>query len=335
MLKMFRKILIVITLVALVVASIISYQFYQMTRHKNPADVVIKIKKGSSVKKIARQLADANVVANRWVFEIYLRATGQSARLKAGEYEFEEGLTLTGVIDKMVAGRVKRYRLTIPEGYNLNEICALLVDKKLMTSDVCRKQAMRVGLLKEPEGVTNLEGYLFPDTYFYDSDYTPAGLIEQMVALFYKKLGDERVRKAKEMGLSVHELVTLASLVEKETAVENERPLIAAVFLNRLKKGMLLQTDPSVIYGIQHFDGNLTRKQLETDTPYNTYTRPGLPPGPIASPGLDAIDAVLNPAQTDYLYFVAKGDGSHYFSKTIGEHNQAVRRFQLNAGGQP
>lgn len=164
---------------------------------------------------------------------------------------------------------------------------------------------------------------------------TPELIFKGMVDMFYKKTGEERVRLLRDKGLSLHAAVTLASVVEKETGQAVERPLIAGVFFNRIKIGMPLQSDPTTIYGIRNFNGNLTRRDLETDTPYNTYTRTGLPAGPICNPGLAAIDAVISPAVTDALYFVAKGDGSHYFSKSLDEHNRAVRYYQLKEGDPP
>jgi UPF0755 protein len=337
MLRFIRKILILFVLIAIIAAAGIGVKLYQgIQSYKNPSQVTIQIPKGASVRKIARLLSDKNVVADKYIFEAYVRFEGVGAQLKAGEYEFKEGLTMKVVAGKMAAGKVKLYRFTIPEGFNIYGICAVLEKQKLMRMKVCTQQVRRVDLLKQkPAKAKTLEGYLFPDTYTYQYDTKQTDFIEQMVALFYKKVGDERIAKAKKMGFSLYELITFASIVEKETGKQSERPLIASVFHNRLRIGMLLQTDPTVIYGIQGYDGNIRKKDLTKDTPYNTYTRAGLPVGPICSVGLDAIDAVLEPAKSDYLYFVAKGDGSHYFSKTLAQHNRAVQYYQLKRGPAP
>jgi len=313
----------------------VAYQAYTSLHYQNPEQTVVNIKKGTSVKKIASILEENRVIENKIWFEVYLRISNQAHQLKAGEYEFKAGQDAFAVIDRMILGLVKTYKFTIPEGYNIHEVCTVFVENLLMSKEECEHEIRRTDLLKERDSIKTLEGYLFPDTYVYESDTPSSDFVKMAVALFYKKVGEERIQKAKQMGLSLHELITFASIVEKETGIPSERPLIASVFHNRLKKGMLLQTDPTVIYGVKNFDGNLRKRDLLTDTPYNTYMRPGLPVGPICNPGLDAIDAVLEPVDSDYLYFVAKGDGSHYFSKTIEQHNRAVRYYQLKQGSAP
>ena len=317
------------------IVSVAGYYAYTALKHKNPDTVLVKIPKGSSVRDIAARLKEENVIKDPYVFEAYLRVSEESGKLKAGEYEFEAGLGFDEIVVKMIEGRVKIYQFTVPEGYSIPGVCKILVEKKLMDEKTCHDKSRSVALLKDLAGAATLEGYLFPETYTYDSESTPAGVFKAMVDMFYAKAGAERVKKAKDKGMTLHELVTLASVIEKETGQASERPLIAGVFLNRLKIGMPLQSDPTTIYGLPHFNGNLTRRDLETDTPYNTYTRKGLPGGPICNPGLAALDAVLTPSPTKALYFVAKGDGSHYFSTTLGEHNQAVRYYQLKQGPAP
>ncbi len=329
MLKIFHKASIVVFVLLVLAAAIAGYLSWQAFEYQNPQAVTIRISKGASVKTIAAQLAEQKVVKNKTFFEFFVRLARKGKTLRAGEYDIAANTTLTGLVDQMIAGKVKLYKLTIPEGFNLQNICALFVKQNISTLDACLEQTRRTALLHEQTNAQTLEGYVFPDTYLYEYDVGPAALIDQAVTLFYKKLGDERVQKAKELDLSLQDLVTFASVIEKETGQEAERPIIAGVFWNRINAGMPLQSDPTVIYGTPNFDGNLTRAHLETDTPYNTYTRGGLPAGPICSPGLASIDAVLNPTQTDYLYFVAKGDGSHYFSETLEEHNRAVTEYQL------
>lgn len=315
--------------VGLVLLAGLGFKVYQALVYKNPQTATLYFAKGTSARTISKQLKMAGVIADDSVFIVTLKLKGEAHKLKAGEYEFAGGMSLADIIDHMVLGRVKLYKLTIPEGFTLKDICSLVSMRGLMSDETCLALAQDVSVLKEAPGAATLEGYLFPDTYLYHRHSTPPELFARMVGLFYERLGPWREAKAKERGFSVHQLLTLASIVEKETGLPAERPMIAAVFINRLKTGMLLQSDPTVIYGIKAFDGNLTKTHLQTDTPYNTYTRAGLPPGPICSVGLTAIDAVLHPAQTDALYFVAKGDGSHYFSATHEEHTRAVRTFQL------
>lgn len=328
-LKNLRQALIAVFVVGLILLAGLGFKATKALVYKNPQTATLYFVKGTSARSIAKQLKMAHVIADDLVFIVTLKFRGEAHKLKAGEYEFAGGMGLREIIDHMVLGRVKLYKLTIPEGFNLKDICALVRAQGLMTEEECVAMAQDVSVLKQAQGVATLEGYLFPDTYLTHRHTTSRELFAQMVALFYEKIGDGRVAKALEAGFTLHQLITLASVVEKETGLPEERPLIAAVFLNRLKQGLLLQSDPTVIYGIKGFDGNLTKTHLQTDTSYNTYTRAGLPPGPICSMGLAAIDAVLHPAQTDALYFVAKGDGSHYFSVTLEEHTRAVRMFQL------
>ncbi|MBF0106684.1 MAG: endolytic transglycosylase MltG [Deltaproteobacteria bacterium] len=328
MFKLFRLFLLFCFFVLLAAGICVGYHIREAALYKNPQETVIEIHKGLGPRAIAKKLAAQQIIRHWLDLEVYLRTKKKSHLLKAGEYVFEQGLSLESVVEKMVSGKVRRYKVTIPEGYNLTDVCNLFAQKGLVDRDTCLQLTRRVDWLKDSSAAVTLEGYLFPETYLYEKRTTPEELFKQMTAQFYKKLGEERFIKAKQKGLSVHDLVTFASVVEKETGLGSERPLIAGVFYNRLKIGMLLQSDPTVIYGISNFNGNLTRADLTTDSPYNTYTRPGLPVGPICNPGILSIDAVLNPTTTDYLYFVAKGDGSHYFSRSLAEHNRAVNDYQ-------
>ncbi|EKD41569.1 MAG: hypothetical protein ACD_73C00653G0002, partial [uncultured bacterium] len=227
--------------------------------------------------------------------------------------------------------------LTIPEGYRLSQIEGILKNQGFdLKRDDWQRLVSNPQLIKEYQiPNVNLEGYLFPNTYFYSKATTPEDLVKEMVKTFRQKITPEMTEKARVAGFTLHQWVTLASIIEKETGVASERPLIARVFLNRLSQQMLLQTDPTVIYGIPDYKGNITRADLERDSPYNTYTRAGLPPGPICSPGLASLIAVLEPASGPYLYFVAKGDGTHHFSKNLEEHNQAVNFYQRHIGNPP
>lgn len=326
----------IIGIIFAVVAILAVAWILSFTNYTCPATVTLELADGSSLRRISRALEKEKVIGNAFLFEWLARYQGAEKSLKSGEYEFSAGLKPKAVLSKLVSGLVKYYPITIPEGQNLKEIGKLLAARGLTTQDhwltVTADPHWR-GLAKTPG--KNLEGYLFPDTYLIEKRTKVSDLLATMIGLLRKKVAEDKIKEAESKGLNLHSWLTLASLVEKETGIASERPLIAAVFLNRLKKNMLLQTDPSVIYGIENFNGNLTRADLERDTPYNTYTRGGLPPGPICSPGLDSMMAVLNPAETSYLYFVSKGDGSHHFSKTLEEHNHAVNYYQLHQGGPP
>jgi UPF0755 protein len=233
------------------------------------------------------------------------------------------------ILGALVRGEALLHKVVIPEGAAISKIGQILEEAGLLSQRTFW-QAASDPSLAEALGLesNNLEGYLFPETYHFPKGLTAEQIIRKMVAHFHSVFTAEWAKRAHSMGLTRHEVVTLASIVEKETGKPEERPLIAAVFLNRLKRRMRLESDPTVIYGIKGFDGNLTRKDLKASTPYNTYQIRGLPPGPIASPGRASIEAVLYPSEEPYLYFVSKNDGSHHFSCTLSEHNAMVDRYQ-------
>jgi UPF0755 protein len=288
------------------------------------------ISSGQGLKETAHALQREGLVSNALRFTILARLEKKEKLLKAGEYFFSTTMTPREILGQMVEGRVHLYRLTIPEGYNLVQIAAAVAAAGL------EGEKPFLDAARHPETINQLgidadtlEGYLFPDTYYFPRGLDSATIIATMVKQFRAAFKPAWEQQAKKLGMTVHEVVTLASIIEKETGAPEERPLIASVFHNRLKKGMRLETDPTVIYGISDFDGNIKRRHLETYTPYNTYKIKGLPPGPIASPGALALEAALYPAQSDYLYFVSKKDGTHQFSTTIKAHNAAVRKYQL------
>ncbi len=240
-------------------------------------------------------------------------------------------MTPAEILQQIISGRVRTYKAVLPEGIRASEMARRLEQAGLTDADAF------MALVEDP-GFTrslgidadSLEGYLYPETYKLPRDLAPEAVAELLVSQFEQAWRQIEPR-ARALTLSRHEIVTLASIVEKETSVAEERPLIAAVFLNRMKRGMRLETDPTVIYGIEDFDGNLRRRDLEDPSnPYNTYRFAGLPPGPIASPGADALRAVVEPAETDYLYFVSRNDGTHHFSHSYREHTNAVNRYQKN-----
>jgi len=294
------------------------------------SEKVITVLPGQHFKMIASQLEGAGIVRDSLKFKLFARFKGYDKRIKAGEYRLSSVLSPKQVLEIMVSGKVALYRITIPEGYNLVQIAGIVSEMGLAEEPVFIRTAIDpviVNALGVDAG--SLEGYLFPDTYYFPKGLPLDEILGTMVNRFREIFSAEWQERARQMGMSVHQAVTLASIIEKETGAAFERPLIASVFHNRLAKGMRLSSDPTVIYGIKDFDGNLTRKHLTTVTPYNTYLTKGLPPGPIANPGLASLEAALYPAETDYLYFVSKKDSTHQFSTTFKEHNRAVRKYQL------
>jgi len=333
---MFKKLLIIFFALAFVAICTVGLLYmHLMSWAERPAETkavekLFTVAPGQGLGKTAHALQQEGLVSDALRFTILARLNKQDKLIKAGEYIFSSKMTPNEILGQMVEGRVHLYRVTIPEGFNLVQIAATVAAAGLTTETDFLKTARdpKTAESLDIQGKT-VEGYLFPDTYYFPRGLDSATIIATMVKQFEAAFKPEWRRRAEELGLSVHEVVTLASIIEKETGAPEERPLIASVFHNRLKKGMRLETDPTVIYGIPDFDGNIKRRHLETYTPYNTYKIKGLPPGPIASPGAMAMEAALYPARTDYLYFVSKKDGTHHFSKTHKEHKAAVRKYQL------
>jgi len=293
--------------------------------------VIIDFPLGTPLAALSNLLEQRGVVRSSFKFRLYARLKGEARHIKAGEYEFSTALRPDAVLSKLVRGEVLLHQVTFPEGVTTQDIAALLAAQGLASADQVLAMAAEADFAKDLGlSAPTLEGYLFPDTYRFARHLPVATILQTMVDRFLQYFGAAQEERARRLGLTRHEAVILASVVEKETGSAPERPLIAGVFLNRLRRGIPLQSDPTVIYGIPDFDGNLTRAHLITDTPYNTYTRRGLPAGPICNPGAAALDAVLSPATTPYLYFVGKGDGTHHFSVTLPEHNAAVARYQLH-----
>ena len=294
------------------------------------SEKAITVFPGQHFKMIARQLEKAGITRDSLRFKLFARFKGYDKRIKAGEYRLSAALSPKQILEIMVSGKVALYRITIPEGYNLIQIAGIVSEMGLTDTQAFVQAAVDPAIV-HALGVEadSLEGYLFPDTYHFPKGLPLDEIMGVMVNRFQEVFSAEWQTRARQMGMQLHQVVTLASIIEKETGAAFERPLIASVFHNRMAKGMRLSSDPTVIYGIKDFDGNLTRKHLTTATPYNTYLNKGLPPGPIANPGLSSLEAALYPAETDYLYFVSKKDGTHHFSTTLKEHNRAVRKYQL------
>jgi UPF0755 protein len=291
---------------------------------------LLNISKGSSLTSVANELAREKILSYPRVFALYGRLSDSASRIQAGEYEIKVGATPKSLLEQLVAGRVKLHSLTVIEGWTVAQLLhAIRTHPAIEQTLELESPADLVTALALD--YAHPEGLFFPDTYRFPRGTTDVELLRRAYELMQQRLAD--IWSERQAGLILsgpYEALILASIVERETALAIERPEVAGVFIRRLEKGMRLQTDPTVIYGLgASYSGNLTRKHLESDSPYNTYTRKGLPPTPIALPGEGALLAVVNPAAGDALYFVATGraDGSHYFTATLTEHNAAVARY--------
>ncbi len=289
------------------------------------------IESGSSLRSIASQLADAEVLPNAWSFILLAHVTGYNASLKAGSYELVENLSPLQLLEYLVQGNVKRHQVTFIEGWTFSQFRQALDEHPAIRHDsvgLSDLEILRLIEANEPSA----EGIFFPDTYFFLKNNSDVAILKRAYRAMQQHLETAWLSRQQSLPFkNQYEGLILASIVEKETGMESERSQIAGVFVNRLRQSMKLQTDPTVIYGMGNkFDGNLRKVDLQTDHPYNTYTRFGLPPTPIAMPGLASIRATFNPASTDALYFVAKGDGTSHFSATLAEHNRAVQKYQKN-----
>lgn len=290
---------------------------------------VFLVASGATLSEVAAALEAAGLVRRAWAFEMLARFEEAGAQLRAGEYALSPHQRPGDILDQLTRGQVRTHPVSIPEGLTAVQIAA-----RFEQAGFGRAEEF-LGLVRDPTFVQelglegeSLEGYLFPETYRWARGLPTRELIADMVGQF-RLVWSPLAERARARGLSPRDAVILASIVEKETGAAAERPRIAAVFLNRLERGMRLETDPSVIYGIADFDGNLRRVHLEDETnPYNTYRIPALPPGPIANPGAAALRAVVEPEETEALFFVSKNDGTHHFSKTYAEHAHAVDRYQ-------
>lgn len=297
------------------------------------AEQFVVIVRGTGTAAIGRQLVEAGVVRDEIAFRAALWWTGRSRELQAGEYRFDRPLAAAGVVERLARGDVYTRRITFPEGLTIREMAAIYESRAFGAAARFLEAAANASLIRDLDReAADLEGYLFPETYALPRDTPASRLIAMMVDRFRATYTDAWRRSAEQQGFTTRQVVTLASLVEKETGKPEERPIVAAVYRNRLRIGMGLQADPTVVYALQRagrYTGNIRRDDLALDSPYNTYRHAGLPPGPIASPGAASLEAVLMPATVTYLYFVSRNDGSHAFARTLPEHNRNVQQFQV------
>jgi len=302
-------------------------------RGYDAAEQFVEIPQGAGSRTIGERLVAAGVVRDHPTFRSALWMSGEGRRLKAGEYRFDQPMTPFQVIDKIARGDVYVVNLTLPEGLTIAEMAKLFESHGLGSAQSFVSAASDARLIHALDPAAHdLEGYLFPDTYALPRHTTAAQLMKLAVDRFERVFTPELRSDAAAAQLTVRQAVTLASIVEKESARADERPRVASVYVNRLRIGMPMQCDPTVIYALSRagkYSGNLHREDLAFDSPYNTYRYPGLPPGPIASPGRGALEAAVHPATSEYLYFVSRNDGSHEFARTLEEHNRNVQKYQV------
>jgi len=322
----------VIILMAIVFFLLLVGLYYALspTDHRNEI-VTVDIPKGTSSLGSVDLLEEAGLIKNKYLFYALVIAKNARVKIRAGEYELSTSMSPLDIINKLVKGDIVLYKVTIPEDFTVAEIAARLASHKLVDEKAF------VSLCEDAKFITSLgiegkstEGYLYPDTYIFDKSMGAKDIIREMVKQFRKNFTFEMIERAEDIGMTVNQVVTLASIIGKESGFEDEKPLISAVFHNRLKKGMRLQSDPTAVYEITATTKVVKKKHLLKNTPYNTYLISGLPPGPIANPAVDSLKAALYPASVKYLYFVSNNDGSHSFSPNLSAHNRAVIKYQIN-----
>jgi UPF0755 protein len=331
-----KKILFILSGALFAFSWILGGVFYYTATHPfteitDPEPVSVDITPGMTLNKISTLLQDKDLLGNALSFQLLAYLQKKQGQIQIGEYELTPAMTPIEILEVVTSGKTILHTVTIPEGYRITEIAALFESKGFGNAEKF------VQITKDKElietvvaGGNSLEGYLFPETYNFSKNTSERKIIQSLLDIYHEKFKQyDLITRAQSVNLSVHQVMTLASLIEKETGVDAERKIISSVFHNRLNKKMLLQTDPTVIYAMANFDGNIRKKDLQVDSPYNTYKYRGLPPGPIASPGIQSIIAALEPNETDYLYFVSRKDGSHQFSSNLLDHNRAVRKYQL------
>jgi UPF0755 protein len=296
---------------------------------EHPPSKVVDIPDGSTFQYVATLLEQEGLIKSRFFFVLFGKSQSADRKVHAGEYELNPGMTPAEILAMLLNGQVVLHSLTIPEGLTIVQIA------ELASQDGLTDRAEFLRLAKDRAFVESLgvkaetlEGYLYPNTYKFPRAVKAREVLVTMVEQLRRVLGPEFLARMQELKMTMHEVLTLASVIEKETGSGGERSEISAVFHNRLKKRIPLQSDPTVIYGLPAFDGNLRKKDLSSPSPYNTYRVQGLPPGPIANPGFQAIRATLYPSNSSYLYFVSRNDGTHQFSATLIEHNRAVEKYQ-------
>ena len=332
-----KKFLIILLIILIAIMIFAGYDFYKKSTSPYKGfegSVKIEIPGGATVTDIALILKERKIIPNYLYFRIYYKLFHSGSFFKSGEYDFSKPLTIKQIIQKLIKGDVVLYKITIKEGMTIDETAEYLSQNHGIDYNKFHNSAMNISLISDLDSkAEDLEGYLFPETYMISKGTTPLELLRTMVNNFRQSFSESYRIRAGELDLSIREILTLASLIEKETSSREERFVISSVFHNRLRIGMPMGCDPTIIYALKKegkWDGNIRWKDLKIDSPYNTRIHKGLPPGPICNPGIHSIEAALFPENTKYLYFVAKDGRTHYFSKNLKEHNWAVRKYILN-----
>jgi len=324
-----KKLLAIIIVLAVAGAAVFGFWSHDPIIPAGLPPIPFEVKPGSSVRSSADQIAAAGVPVSPTLLHLLARLTGKGTKIKAGNYELKPGTTPLGLIDQLVRGEFAQESLAVIEGWTFRQMRQAIDNHPALKHDTAGLSDREL-LAKITTQYQHPEGLFFPDTYLFAKGASDLQIYRQAHTLLQRRLSEAWEKRAPGMPYKTpYDALIMASIVEKETGQKSERNLIAAVFVNRLKRGMLLQTDPTVIYGMgERFQGNIRKKDLETDTPYNTYTRAGLPPTPIALPGAESLAAALNPANSDVLYFVSRGNGTSEFSNNLNDHNRAVNKYQ-------
>ena len=331
--SLFKKCLVAGSIVLVLAAAAIAggYHWANSPLELNPAQLDVTVKPHSSLRSVTLQLNRGGVPVEPELFIVMTRLLGLQSELKSGNYEFKAGVTPYEVLQKIARGDVNEYVATIIEGWTFKRMRAELdANPALKHDSVAMNDAQLMSAIGAPEAsIGNGEGLFFPDTYLFDKNTSDLDVYRRAYRLMRVRLDEDLLARAPNLPYKTpYEALIMASIIEKETGKKSDRPMVAAVFANRLRVGMPLQTDPTVIYGMgESYAGRIRKKDLQTDTPYNTYTRMGLPPTPISLPGVASLQAAMNPAQTSALYFVSRGDGSSIFSDNLGDHNKAVDKY--------
>lgn len=315
----------------LILATWFSLEFYKPPKGL-PKEIIFEVERGKKVEDIARSLQESGIIKKKWPLLLGYRFFFSHKSLKAGEYRLLLPLSPKEVLRILMEGNVYLHPITIPEGLTQREIAEHLASLPFIDKEEFLEASSGISQISSwDKEASSLEGYLFPETYRLPKGISAEKVVEAMISEFKKSFNEEWKKRAQELGMSVREVVTLASMIEKETSIPEERKLVSAVFHNRIDRGMKLDCDPTIIYVLKEegrFTGRLRTKDLRFDSPYNTYIYPGLPPSPICNPGRESIEAALYPSQEAYLYFVSKNDGSHHFNFTLREHLKAVQKYQ-------
>ncbi len=333
----FKKIILAFLILTVIAVLLLGLDFYLKVfppYEGHDAPVTIRIPKGLPVSSIARLLERNHIIANTNYFKIYYRLFANKSNFKSGEYRFDRPMSVKEVIEKLQEGKVVLHKITIVEGLTISEIAAYLGQNHGINAQDFLNHARSTHLIQDIDPkADDLEGYLFPDTYMVESNITAEEMVNVMVEKFKEIFTQAMKWRADEMNLTVREVITMATLIEKESASKAERFLVSSVFHNRLRIGMTMGCDPTIIYALKRdnrYPGRLGWAELKYDSPYNTRLHKGLPPGPICCPGYSSIEAALYPENTKYLYFVAKNSSSHFFSASLEEHNRAVQKYIIN-----